>query len=294
MPCYSPLEAFRRPGGGIAFSDKVGYKDVPVTIPCGQCIGCRLERSRQWAVRCMHETTLHEDNCFITLTYNNEHLPFDGSLKINDFQRFMKRLRKSVPHKIRFYHCGEYGDKLGRPHYHAILFGHDFDDKRHHKTINEIPLYISEKLNKLWGMGHCTVGTATFDSAAYCARYILKKVTGKNATEHYTRTDPITGEVYQISPEYTTMSRRPGIGHGWQKKFRSDIYPSDEVIINTVSTKPPKYYDTQLEVDDPETFTLLKTERIRKSKQHLDNQTPERLEVRKKVLESKLKTLPRS
>ncbi|AXL15241.1 replication initiator protein [Microviridae sp.] len=294
MPCYHPLKAYRKPKGGVTFSPTKGYRDVPVTIPCGQCIGCRLERSRQWAVRCMHETQLHENNCFITLTYNDTYLPHDRSLKIKDFQLFMKRLRKKYTHKIRFYHCGEYGEKLGRPHYHAILFGHDFHDKKHHKTINEIPLYVSEELNKLWGMGHCTLGTATFDSAAYCARYILKKVTGDGADDHYQRVDPETGEVFQLAPEYTTMSRRPGIGHGWLKKYQSDVYPSDEVIVNAKQTKPPKYYDNQYELTNPKEYDLLKSNRVKQSKKQKENNTPERLKIRETIKKHQLKQLPRS
>lgn len=294
MPCYFPLTAYRRPGGGISFSDKIGYKDCPVQLPCNQCIGCRLERSRQWALRCMHETTLHDENCYLTLTYNDENLPYGGSLNLKDFQLFMKRYRKSIKQKIKFFHCGEYGEELSRPHYHAIIFGHDFHDKKHHKTINENPLYISETLDKLWGMGHCTIGAATFDSAAYCARYILKKVTGDKAQQHYTKTDPYTGEVFELKPEYCTMSRGEGIGKGWFNKYHTDIYPRDEVIVKGKRCQPPKYYDTQFEKMDQEGLIKIKSERIKKSKQHTENNTPERLAVREKVKQAQIKNLPRS
>ena len=131
MPCFCPLEGWRskdRSSTGkrkIVFNPRDALRDMPVTVPCGQCIGCRLERSRQWAVRCIHEASLHEDNCFITLTYDDAHLPTDLSLNVSHFQKFMKRLRKRFGEGIRFFHCGEYGENFGRPHYHACLFTSD-------------------------------------------------------------------------------------------------------------------------------------------------------------------------
>ena len=151
-------------------------------VPCGQCIGCRLERSRQWAIRCVHEASLHTDNCFITLTYSPDCLPSDGSLNHDDFQKFFKRLRKHIaPKKIRYYMCGEYGEdlqqpsKLGRPHFHACLFGLDFDDKQLYIVRDDVKLYTSATLEKIWGKGFVTIGDVTFESAAYVARYIAKK-----------------------------------------------------------------------------------------------------------------------
>ena len=121
MACYTPLKGYRSTEltkngkRKIVFNRNHGFADLPVTVPCGQCIGCRLERSRQWAIRCTHEASLWEKNCFITLTYNDENLPKDGSLDVTHFQKFMKRLRKKHGAGIRFYHCGEYGDKFGFP-----------------------------------------------------------------------------------------------------------------------------------------------------------------------------------
>ena len=136
MPCYRPIKGYRsrrlnaetgkRP---VVFNPRDGFYDQPVDLPCGQCIGCRLERSRQWAIRCVHEASLHERNCFITLTYRDECLPTNGSLDLDAFQKFMKRLRRRFGEGVRFFHCGEYGENFGRPHYHAILFNLDFSDK---------------------------------------------------------------------------------------------------------------------------------------------------------------------
>ena len=143
MPCFHPLTAYQSSDGSISFVERKGGDIVrSLSLPCGQCVGCRLERSRQWAMRCMHEASLYSRNCFITLTYNNEHLPSDNSLQYPDFQKFMKRLRKRFngvdrsanpdsndQFPIRFYMCGEYGETFGRPHYHACLFNFDFPDK---------------------------------------------------------------------------------------------------------------------------------------------------------------------
>ena len=124
MPCYHPITAWRLVGGmdkktgkwKITFDKRKGHPATEMKISCGQCIGCRLERSRQWAVRCVHEASLHTANSFITLTYRNECLPGDGSVHPEHFQKFMKRLRKALPDvKIRFFHCGEYGSMLSRP-----------------------------------------------------------------------------------------------------------------------------------------------------------------------------------
>lgn len=195
MPCYSPLEAWRpvkstRSKNPFIFSyhpEKCSSVSPDLTLPCGQCIGCRLERSRQWAVRCVHEASLHKRNCFITLTYNNDHLPEDRGLHYDHFQLFMKRLRKKYGEGIRFYMCGEYGEKLGRPHFHACLFNHDFSDKTPWKTTETgFKLFRSKELEELWPYGYSSVGAVSFESAAYVARYIMKKVNGEAAEMHYT------------------------------------------------------------------------------------------------------------
>jgi len=266
---------------------------MPVEIPCGQCIGCRLERSRQWAIRCAHEAQLHDENSFITLTYSDGHLPDHRGLVLADFQKFLKRLRKSLDQKIRFYHCGEYGEIHGRPHYHAILFGCSFPDKKAWKTSNEETLYRSRSLEKLWPYGYSSIGNVSFRSAAYVARYILKKVTGNDAEAHYQWVDPDTGEVHQRAPEYTTMSRRPGIGTGWFKKFADDVYPSDEVIMEGKRMRPPKFYDGLYEIQSPAEHKKIKRQRKADAAKHSDDQTPERLQVRCQVQISQIKLLPR-
>lgn len=245
MACIHPLKGYRglhigksgkRP---IVFNPSQGFRDLPVSVPCGQCRFCRLEKSRQWAIRCAHEASLNVANSFITLTYSNAHLPPDGSLNLRHFQLFMKRLRKRLG-PVRFFHCGEYGALNLRPHYHACLFGLEFEDKILHKIDKKtkIPLYKSEILSELWPFGFSTIGDVTFESAAYCARYITKKITGPPAEAHYQNIDQETGEIHQLKPEYTTMSRRPGIGRAWFDKYKSDLYPDDFIILRGKKMKP--------------------------------------------------------
>ena len=237
-----------------------------------------------------------ENNAFITLTYNDEHLPENGSLNLRHFQLFMKRLRKKLG-PTRFFHCGEYGEKYARPHYHACLFGIDFPDKKHHKTTNDQQLYTSEILSKLWtspdtgnSLGFTTTGTVTFQSAAYVARYLMKKITGPNSEEHYQWVDKY-GEIHDRKPEYTTMSRRPGIGTSWISKYRNDVYPHDYVVINGKTVKPPKFYDNSHEITYPSDFADIRTRRIMKGKQNA--LTDEQLYARSVIIEQKTKTLKR-
>lgn len=284
---------------GITFNINQGFKDQPVEIPCGQCIGCKLERSRQWAMRCVHEASLHENNMFLTLTYNNEKLPKDNSLNKKHFQDFMKRYRKWSPHsKIRYFHCGEYGENFARPHYHAIIFGHEFADKKLHKQNNNGDhLYTSEKLNELWTHGYCLIGNVTFESAAYVARYVTKKITGENALYYYNEIDPETGELLtERTPEYVTMSRRPGIGKQWFDRFNTDVFPSDEVILRGKKLKPPKYYSKLHEIADPQTHAKLKRQRIAAAKDPkiAQHNTYERLQVREFIQQEKFKQLKRN
>ncbi len=285
MPCFHPLTAWKDVVGAITFkpTEGVGFR---FPLPCGQCRGCRLERSRQWAMRCVHEASLFEDNCFITLTYSDEFLPSDGSLNKKHFQDFMKRLRsRFVGRRIRFFHAGEYGAKHRRPHYHACLFNFDFADKKLFKRVNGLSLYTSDVLDSIWKFGFCSVGTLTFESAAYVARYIMKKVTGDAAAEHYLGCDDFTGELTELAPEYTTMSRRPGIGREWYERFAGDVFPGDDVVLRGRKMRPPRYYDCIYEQENPDDFARIKAERVRASHRGAADCTPERLAVRERCQE---------
>lgn len=298
MPCYHPVDMWdtgtRTPNGKRLFVHSYSpYHDyVRLSRPCGMCIGCRLKYSADWAIRMMHEAKMHSDNCFVTLTYDSEHCPLDRSLNKKHLQDFMKRLRSYYsPKKIRFYAVGEYGTEFGRPHFHLILFGHDFSDKKYwRKAKCGEKCYRSADLEKLWTFGNSEIGSVSFDSCAYLSRYVTKKVNGERADDHYF--DSSTG-VYRV-PEFARMSLKPGIGANFYAKFKADIFPSDQVIIKGFARKPPKYYDTLLQRYDPEDFDLIKTDRYYAARAAIDDNTPDRLLIKEQVKLAKLKTLKRS
>jgi hypothetical protein len=214
----------------------------------------------------------------------------------------MKRLRKHFhPQKIRYYMCGEYGEQTDRPHYHALLFGVDFPDKIVHKVRDDNILYSSDILSHIWNRGHCLIGEVNFQTAAYVARYILKKINGDKRDQHhpitglkhYERTNHTTGEIHEIVPEYTTMSRRPGIGSNWINTYTSDVYPADSLIINSHETKPPRYYDAYYASLHPDIMEDIKSKRIEKAHEHRANNTPARLQVREKVKKAQASILKR-
>lgn len=306
MPCFKPISGIQIPDGRVIFQSTSkgwnGSKYKPtdsgrqVQVGCGRCIGCRIDHAKQWSTRIMHEASMHERNCFITLTYNPEHIPPDGSLKKKHFQDFMKRLRKHIyPAKVRFYHVGEYGDKNNRPHYHAILFGHDFDDQVYlHDSDKGNPINYSPTLEKLWGMGFVQVGEVSYESANYCARYVTKKIGGKEADRinpetdlrHYERIHRDTGEIVPVIPEYATMSRRPGIGSDWIDQYSTDVYPKDYTNIDGVGRKPPRYYDKRLKLKNPDLHDEIKATRTLRGYESADN-SPDRLSQREQVLLAK-------
>ena len=237
-------------------------------------------------MRCMHEASLHVHNCFVTLTYADAHLPKYGSLRKRDFQLFLKRLRKRFePQKIRYFHCGEYGDDSARPHYHALFFGLDFPDKLFLRKRGEFSVYISPLLSELWRHGFHEIGSVTFESAQYAAKYCLKKVSGDEAHDIYRRVDADTGELVSIEPEYATMSRNPGIGGDWIKRFSREVLANDSVVVNGIECKPPRFYDDKLTEEFPEEMRAVKVKREKGVDE--EEQTWERLAVKEELLERK-------
>lgn len=308
MPCYHPLQAWRGKVGSsgkrsVVFKRSESAPSIvssELKLPCGQCIGCRLERSRQWAMRCVHEASLYKDNCFLTLTYSPLNMPLDGSLVPRDYVCFMKRLRRFAARPgIRFFHCGEYGEKFSRPHYHSCIFNYDFSDKVLWKETEQgHRLYRSESLERLWPLGHSVIGDVSFDSAAYVARYVLKKVTGKLAADHYA--DKSTGVLRE--PEYVTMSRgckslgTGGIGKAWYDKYKTDIYPDDYAVVRGMKVRPPKFYDGLYEGDNPDDFKRIKCDRVRNANRLVggfNDSDSIRLGVKEEVKLSCLKLLSR-
>lgn len=268
MVCYRPLQAFLVKNcvtgkNRIVFPNK--RKNIlrsvdaveescevsgDIKLPCSYCVGCRLEYSRQWSVRCVHEASSHASNCFITLTYSNDYLPPNGSLVKSHMQGFFKRLRARFPDwPMKYYHCGEYGDKLGRPHYHVLLFGFDFPDKVYRCSRRENDYYESDILHSLWPFGKCILGNLTYRSAGYVARYATKKQYGLKRWRG------------KRIPEYATMSN--GIGRQWFLNNYQDVYSYDQIIImnhknKPMRHKPPRRYDEWFKEIDPKRYCEIK------------------------------------
>lgn len=231
----------------------------------------------------MHEAKLHEENSFVTLTYAPSKLPPHGSLCYRDVQLFFKRLRKERG-RFRYFVCGEYGEELKRPHYHALLFGLGFPDRVRIKKSGDNELFESPALARLWTHGFVSIGAVTEQSARYVADYGLKKVGGSLAKYHYERMDPDTGELIQLEPEFVRMSLKPGIGAGFFFKFFSDIYPRGRVIVKGKEVPPPRYYEKLYEKKDPDGCDALRADREFKIYQkHGVDDSSDRLATRHEV-----------
>lgn len=283
MPCYHPLPGWygktrgssgKRP---VVFQFQEGLKDRPVSVPCGRCTGCLLEKARVWATRCAHEAQLYAENAFVTLTYDDAHLPPGGSLRPRDMVTFLKRLRKHFGPGVRFFQCGEYGDQFSRPHHHALLFNLHFPDLR--KLHGGSDLYESRLLEQLWGHGLCTVGDVTFESAGYVARYTLKKIGQATPAA--------------LVPPYLTMSRRPGIGAGYVQKFGSQVARHDFIIANGHKSGVPRFYRDKLWKSHPEQSLAARDKRRGRAAGD-PNSTGSRLITREEVKKASLASLTRS
>lgn len=358
MSCDYPIPAYRNGDGSITFN---GFADLhrdplrqTILIRCNQCTGCRLLRSSHWATRCWHESKTHTYNCWLTLTYADEHLPqrydtglihpvtkkpiYSGSLHKEHPQKFIRALRKALGRRVscilhsytatafptlttrpsstlqsdghpvepdiklvrlkptlRYYYGGEYGEKYGRPHYHLCLFGIDFDDKQYvHTTELGYKLYESPTLTKLWKYGQHSIGELTWETAAYTARYIMKKITGKRQKEHYEIIDKDTGEILCTKlPEYNDMSRKPGIASTWLDKYHNDVYNNDNVIVRGKKTRPPRYYDKEQEKRMPEQMERIKLARQIEIHHMRENLHPDRLKAQRIIVAAKTKSLKR-
>lgn len=282
-----------------------------VEIPCGKCIDCRLQYSRQWADRCMYERIYYGENevWFLTLTYDEEHIidinheVFPGTLVKEHLQKFLKRLRRECDYhgysdKLRYFACGEYGSTTYRPHYHMILYGLDvqkigLDPWLPSKSGHE--QWRSPFLEKIWKNGMVTCSKVSWDTCAYTARYTLKKAMGY---------DPKLYEKAGLLPEFVVMSRRPGIGSEYYDENKDKIYEFDEIIQKSPDggrkAKPPKYFDHRLEKDNPRLYEEIKNKRkecadyskkLKLSKTDLSYE--ELLLVEENVLKRKIQALKR-
>lgn len=281
MSCVSPRQAYfsasvnpatgKRP---IQFTLSGSFSGARLLLPCGKCAPCKLKHSQGWGMRCLHESKMHKENCFVTLTYDNEHLPDYGTLRPRHLQLFHKRLHNRLLDQrgvgIRYYACGEYGTLNKRPHYHSLIFGYDFKDKKLYSESKFGKLYSSEELDSLWyefgrngsPLGSCKVGAVTMESTCYVARYCVKKVDGPlRDNGHYLVYDS-DGVVCERVPEFSHMSRRPGIGATYFERYGDEIAAHDSVIINGREVPSIRYYDDRI---DEERLKVLKRNRRRKA-----------------------------
>lgn len=229
---------------------------------------------------------MHRRNSFITLTYNDDEVPADGSVRVAVLQQFFKRLRKFVPPKsVRYLACGEYGEANGRPHYHAAVFGHGFDD-RIAQVRETPPLFRSQLLEKLWtnvesgrSFGHSSVGELTYESAAYVARYVMKKLTGLRAEEYGGR-----------KPPFAVMSLKPGLGAKWFERYGEDVFPADEIVHEGRRHRVPRYYDSLYGETEIEP---IKAKREAAALARPEDLTDARMRVREGVAEARLRAFRR-
>ena len=245
---------------GYIVSDEAGlFVKSLYQIPCGHCLGCLEDRAKDWTVRNLMELKTCDNAIFLTLTYDDNHLPLNHgfhTLDKTDLSAFLKRLRKHYSlSKLRFFACGEYGSHTLRPHYHLIVYGYPYYEDRWCET---------DLLSNIWKNGNVYLGTVTEQSIAYVSRYVLKK-SGNSA---------VLNSTYQ-QPEFVDMSRRPGIGAEWINAHLKDISVNDEVpflshgVVRFV--KPPRYFDKQFKVIEPNLFQSLADKRVAKALANVNN-----------------------
>lgn len=295
MSCYRPLRGLRNPSGTVSI---VGRPDAAwsMELPCGRCIGCKIDHARGWSIRIGHEASCWDANSFVTLTY--EKLESE-SLQYEHFQEFMRKLRKKVRgvssieddegrvrRPVRFYVAGEYGTRLKRPHWHAVLFNVWFQDARELRNGS----FRSNALDGLWGRGQCDIGRVTAASAAYVAGYTYAKAYGKENEEKYLQSlDFETGELVYREKEFAEMSRNPGIGAYWWRRFGGDLFPLDKAVQEGKAWKVPRYYYEKLKVEDPDLAARVAYERSLRAEQ-VDpaESSPERRAVKEEIAQRRV------
>lgn len=289
MTCYHPINAYESKDPydmRIKFSPRQEGADIskPIQVSCGKCIGCLKTKRLNWAVRCMHEASSHSRNCVLNLTFNDEHLPENRSLSKEMMQKWIHKLRDALyPQRFRYFLAGEYGSMHNRPHYHMLVFGYDFIDKKlwsvsKHGTRQ----YRSDKLETLWTYGFSTIGEVNLGSCQYIAGYLYKKLHHSEEeanNKFYEIVDPNTGEIHEVIFEFATMSRNPGIGNDWFYRVGHKDCKKDYIYNNGHKIGVPRYYRELMKITDNKTYDR------NKRKRRLD------MERRKKLTDKELKQM---
>lgn len=312
MACLNPIRAWRHKlTRSLRWSfppDQYRALYAPNPIPCGKCRGCRLETSRQWAVRMMFESTMHKYNYFLTLSYDWIGLPKGRTLVKKHLQDFHKRLRiyytRHFSHEgIRYYCCGEYGEKRGRPHYHGIYFNLPVYDLVLFKKSGEHSLYRSATIEKLWGHGMVLIAGVTFQSCGYVARYVTKKLDSHKRGNAVYNSDTLRFEEVEDGvvkvPEFSIMSKNPAIGLDWLRRNLDDVYAHDYVVLDGRKMKPPKYFDYCMrkwcrEYEMEEYWREIVKNRLDKLSFYEDDYYDVRLPALRKIANQKFKRLIRT
>lgn len=254
MPCYHPstVGVQRK---SVFPGRRLSYMQV---VPCGNCLGCRQEQARQWAVRMVHEAQTRRLSWFATLSYSDKHLPQWGELEPSHLRGFVDKLRLAYPlRSIAYYGCGEYGDTTFRPHYHVCLFGPEFLDRKPHPDKEKPGVWLSESLEYFWdNKGACELAPLTMGSASYTAGYIRKKLHGERESVFNVRTGHLLRE------PFSRQSLRPAIGKRWIERYWKDVYPRDFVVVDGVESKPPRYYDKWMDENHPEVMEEVRQKRF--------------------------------
>lgn len=292
MACYHPLDGYRLESGGVRIGfEPEGSREL-LRIPCGRCLGCRMDYASSWALRLQHEAACWDESIFVTLTYDDECLPWHRGLVISDLQRFLKRFRKEIPgdqeapdgrSPVRFFAAGEYGSTTDRPHWHVALFNARLPGWRGQSE--------SDALSRLWPAGMHTVSRFSSGRAGYLAGYCVKKVRGRVERERrYGAVNPVTGEWFERRPEFAVMSRRPGIGRYWFDRYRCDLERGFVIEAGGVKRRLPRFYKSKLMEDDA--FAEAHEERVYEYQRALEPgaDSEERRRSREKVHASRLST----
>lgn len=280
MSCYKPLEAYQYCSGGpIMFNRPTDRPTNKLEVNCRQCIGCKIQDTMEWTIRSVHESKLHDSNYFLTLTYSDEFVPWDNSLSKPALQKFNRKLRKACG-KFRFYAVGEYGERTSRPHYHGNYFGLEIPDVVQVGFSGGYPIYQSDIVDRIWKKGFVTIGAVTPESCAYTAKYLTKDDTWKDNHEwtHFQ-----TGEIIQREKPFRLMSRRPGLGYEWYRRYETDFFPSDSCVDSNGNERPaPEYYRQKLKETDIDLYEAIRDKRVQALKSPLArwNRSADRLVVR--------------
>lgn len=296
MPCYHPVPAWPDLSTGRwVFNPDSTRRDLggQVDTPCRQCIGCRIDRSSEWAMRCEHELKFHDESCFLTLTLDDEHFPTSQDDFVAKYVLGLKRIRRHSP-RIRTFGCLELGTHTRRPHGHLLVFGRDFSrDEPVSRGPNGDLVYRSNELDALWGLGHASVGELTRESAGYVARYVVAERSDRAGPVLEAVPHPVSGEPVFLRPA-APWARSQGLGRAWFEQYGRQAIEQGAIVERGGVRRPiPKFYSKLAKQAFPTVGADAECIAQLRALEQAWNRTPERLAVRAEVKRAQLRTLKR-